>query len=222
MRCVLRAEGLLSPGDDADVSGVLLGTSLGAAGDTSPVPGGDVRSFHARRREFRPMRLVVADPPYPEKSHLYRGHPDYAGEVDHIRLLERLETFDGWALSTSRRGVRDIFHLCPPSAELCVWVKPRGIPPTRGPSNVHEYVIVVPARRRFPGVRDALVAPHARGGDSDLIGRKPPAWCAWVFALLGAEPCDSLDDMFPGSGAVSRAWDEFRRSRTSATGEVAA
>lgn len=29
------------------------------------------------------MRLAIADPPYPGCAHLYRDHPDYAGEVDH-------------------------------------------------------------------------------------------------------------------------------------------
>ena len=46
---------------------------LRAAGQASPVAGG------------RPLRLAYADPPYPGKAWLYRGHPDYAGEVDHAR-----------------------------------------------------------------------------------------------------------------------------------------
>jgi hypothetical protein len=47
------------------------------------------------------LRLAYADPPYPGKSALYRDHRDYAGEVDHEELLERLQGYDGWALSTS-------------------------------------------------------------------------------------------------------------------------
>ncbi len=39
-----------------------------------------------------------------------------------------------------------------------------------------------------------------------VIGAKPAAVCRWIFGLLGAAPGDSLDDLFPGSGAVSRAW----------------
>jgi hypothetical protein len=39
-----------------------------------------------------------------------------------------------------------------------------------------------------------------------VIGMKPPAFCAWVFDLLGAAPGDSLDDLFPGSGMVGRSW----------------
>ena len=39
-----------------------------------------------------------------------------------------------------------------------------------------------------------------------MTGTKPAAFCRWVFTLLGAAPGDSLDDLFRGSGAVSRAW----------------
>jgi len=39
-----------------------------------------------------------------------------------------------------------------------------------------------------------------------VIGVKPAVVCRWIFTLLGAAPSDILDDLFPGSGAVSRAW----------------
>ena len=39
-----------------------------------------------------------------------------------------------------------------------------------------------------------------------VIGAKPGAFCRWVFDLLGAAPGDSLDDLYPGSGAVGKAW----------------
>jgi hypothetical protein len=45
-----------------------------------------------------------------------------------------------------------------------------------------------------------------------VIGAKPAAVCRWIFDLLGAAPGDSLDDLFPGSGAVGRAWAAFTRS----------
>ena len=48
------------------------------------------------------MKLAYADPPYPGRAHLYKDHPDYAGEVDHERLVNDLvANYDGWALSTS-------------------------------------------------------------------------------------------------------------------------
>jgi hypothetical protein len=39
-----------------------------------------------------------------------------------------------------------------------------------------------------------------------VIGAKPAAFCRWLFDLLGAQPRDTLDDLVPGSGAVTRAW----------------
>jgi hypothetical protein len=39
-----------------------------------------------------------------------------------------------------------------------------------------------------------------------VIGAKPAAVCRWIFDLLGAAPGDTLDDLFHGSGAVTRAW----------------
>lgn len=178
--------------------------------DTSPVH--EASKLHQRRAGNGPLRLAYADPPYPGMAHLYRKHQDYAGEVDHRRLVERLSGYDGWALSTSKRALRGILAIAPAEIEICPWVKPHGHATARGPSNVHEYVLVSPARRKLPGVRDALYAAVARGGGSDLIGRKPIAFCAWLFALLGAEPQDSFADLFPGSGMVGRCWSEFSRS----------
>lgn len=175
-----------------------------------------------------PKRLVYADPAYPGLAEKYYGdHPDYRGEVDHVRLLEQLTTggYDGWALSTSRKALRYVLSLVPAWLDdeiiVCPWIKTHHEPKARGPSNKHEYVIVVPARRRMPGPPDCLVAAVARGGDSDLIGRKPLEFIAWLFQLLGAAPRDTLLDLFPGSGIVGRCWDEFCRSAPSLTPAVA-
>ncbi|HET7031118.1 MAG TPA: hypothetical protein VFI34_11450, partial [Candidatus Limnocylindrales bacterium] len=42
-----------------------------------------------------------------------------------------------------------------------------------------------------------------------VIGMKPPAFCTWMFALLGARPGDELDDLYPGSGIVGRTWRDW-------------
>lgn len=39
---------------------------------------------------------------------------------------------------------------------------------------------------------------------------KPEAVCHWAFEMVGARPDDELDDMFPGTGAVWRAWESWR------------
>jgi hypothetical protein len=43
-----------------------------------------------------------------------------------------------------------------------------------------------------------------------LTGAKPEAVCHWAFELLGARPEDDLHDLFPGTGAVTKAWQTWR------------
>ncbi|MGZ4619815.1 MAG: hypothetical protein ACXV3F_14155 [Frankiaceae bacterium] len=53
-----------------------------------------------------------------------------------------------------------------------------------------------------------------------VIGAKPAAVCRWIFTLLGAGPGDTLDDLFPGSGAVSRAWAAYTGQEPSSPAAV--
>lgn len=163
--------------------------------------------------ESHPLKLGYADPPYPGKSkECYQFEATYQGEVDHASLIDRLTThYDGWALSTGAYALRDVLPLCPKKARVCAWVKPIGVSGlTYGLHNTWEALIVVPGRKLRPGKRDWLRAMPARGG-GELIGRKPIAFCAFLFDALGALPGDSFDDLFPGSGVVTNAWNEFVR-----------
>jgi hypothetical protein len=168
------------------------------------------------------MRFAYADPPYPGLARKYYGNePSYAGEVDHPALIAQLEArrlagaIDGWALSTAARSLRYILPLCPEIARPCAWVKPiAGSPRTRGPHNRWEALIVVGGRQRRGSVLDWLRAQPARYGGSDLPGRKPLAFCAWLFDCLGMVPGDTLEDLFPGSGVVGRAWAAVSSSST--------
>ena len=45
---------------------------------------------------------------------------------------------------------------------------------------------------------------------NEITGQKPVAFCHWIFDLLGLTADDELVDIFPGSGAVGRAWDSWR------------
>ncbi|MBQ9916908.1 MAG: hypothetical protein IJO71_06875 [Microbacterium sp.] len=122
------------------------------------------------------LRLAYADPPYPGKSRRYYGsHPDYAGEVDHKRLIEQLcDGYDGSALSTSAEALQSVLAMCPAGSRVAVWV--RGERPTRsaGPLNAWEPVIYWGGRRdasrsttagekvsRRPGERVAEDLPDA-------------------------------------------------------------
>lgn len=160
--------------------------------------------------------FCYADPPYPGTARRYYGdRPEYAGEVDHAGLIASLAAgnYDGWALSTSARALRDVLPLCPLGARVCAWVKPIGVSSlTYGVHNTWEALIVVGGRKRRPGVRDWLRAQPARYG-GDLMGRKPLAFCAWLFDVLGMVPGDRLLDLFPGTGVVARAWHEISARR---------
>lgn len=157
------------------------------------------------------MRLAYADPPYPGRAHLYADHPDYGGEVDHVALIETLTTYDGWALSTSAEALRDILPLCPSEARVLAWVK-------HTVTVSWEPLIVVSARKP-EGVRDWLQCePDSyqwrAKPDSYVIGQKPKPFCMWMFAWIAAEPGDRLDDLFPGSGNVAVAWQEWQQQPT--------
>jgi hypothetical protein len=153
------------------------------------------------------MRLAYADPPYPgNAAKLYGSHPDYAGEVDHARLIAKLQGFDGWALSTSSKALQAVLALCPAGVRVVVWV-----------NHVITYswepVIVSPARP-VSGVRDWLRCEpdgytFRPKPSTYVIGQKPEPFCLWVFQWLGARPEDELADLYPGSGSVSRAWERW-------------
>ncbi|HEX2679540.1 MAG TPA: hypothetical protein VHM19_22980 [Polyangiales bacterium] len=160
--------------------------------------------------------MAYADPPYPGKAWMYRDQPTYAGEVDHVALIASLRaSYDGWALSTSERSLRHLLPLCPRDAYVAPWIKPgNGAPATYGKHNLWEPLIVVPGRRLRPGFRDWLFAHPARRGGT-LVGRKPLAFVAWLFQQLGLLPSDELDDLYPGTGIVGRAWREANRAALS-------
>ena len=166
-----------------------------------------------------PLRLAYADPPYPGNAHLYRRHPDFGGEVDHATLIRRLTTYDGWALSTSAAALPAVLALCPPDVRVAAWHRGERPTPSRWPLNAWEPVIYAGGRPRNPAHVDLRqnrcvdslvhgVAPMTTL-PSRVIGAKPAAFCRWLFHLLGATPEDMFDDLFPGSGAVTRAWHAY-------------
>jgi hypothetical protein len=169
------------------------------------------RSGRAAEAAGPPLRLAYADPPYPGNARLYRGHPDYAGEVDHAELAARLAGYDGWALSTSAAALPAVLALCPPGVRVAAWHRGERAAPSWRPLSAWEPVIYAGGRPVDPAAgrrADSLVlgVSPVRTRPGRVPGAKPAAFCAWVFGLLGAGPADTLDDLYPGSGAVGRAW----------------
>lgn len=156
------------------------------------------------------MNIGYADPPYPGCAHLYASHPDFGGEVDHRALIERLESeFDGWVLHSSSTSMRHVVPMLPEGVRVMSWVK--GFAAFKRNVSVAyawEPVYVKAARKPVVSkrlvMRDWIECPMTlRRG---LTGAKPEAVCHWAFEMLGARPDDVLVDLFPGTGAVTRAW----------------
>jgi hypothetical protein len=158
----------------------------------------------------KPMKIGYADPPYPGCAHLYAAHEDFAGEVDHAVLIQQLQAnFDGWVLHTSSVALPQIAPLVPAGARIMAWVK--GFAAFKRNVSVAyawEPVIVKPARKPVVSkrlvMRDWIESPITlRRG---LTGAKPEKVCHWAFEVVGARPEDDLCDLYPGTGAVTRAW----------------
>lgn len=160
----------------------------------------------------RSMIFAYADPPYPGKSKYY---PERS-EVDHASLVDRLTTDypDGWVLSTSSGSLRDVLALCPAGVRVCAWF--RGARPTKSRRALTSWEPVIVCGGRplqiasSQDLRDALIYQgRFRAFPGAMIGMKPPAFCEWMFRQLGAVRGDRLDDLFPGSGAVTHAWERY-------------
>ena len=160
------------------------------------------------------MRVAYLDPPYPGMSSFYKDHKDYAGEVDHSALGARAASeFDGWILHTASTTLPLVLP-CFRDYRIGSWIKPfcafkRNVPV----AYAWEPVLFKPCRKQVVGrtirpLRDFISCPMTmkRG----LVGAKPEAVCWWAFELVGLRPEDELVDVFPGSGAVTRAWDSWR------------
>ena len=160
----------------------------------------------------RVARFAYADPPYPGKAGYY---PEQT-EVDHRELIAELEAGfpDGWALSTSAAALRDVLSMCPASTRVCAWRRRTRPTKSKRPLSAWE-PLLVHGGRELPTARpqEVLDALDYRGRydtfPGALIGMKPPEFAVWMFGQLGACAGDELVDVFPGSGAIGRAWDLY-------------
>jgi hypothetical protein len=167
------------------------------------------------------MKLHYADPPYLGCGSLYAAHHPQALDWDdpqtHVRLVEQLQDeADGWVLHLS--ATPDSIALYAPlcvkaGARWCSWVKGFAAFKRNVPVAYAWEPVIVKAGRK-PVVSKRLVmrdwiqeSVTLRKG---LTGAKPEAVCHWAFELAAARPDDELTDLFPGTGAVSKAWETWR------------
>lgn len=177
------------------------------------------------------MRLAIADPPYLGRAHWYsdtgrRGtgfrsngrmdrpadHHPAASEWDdparHAMLVaELLRDFDGFAVAMARDSL-PVYLAAMPEARIAVWHNPAAWPPGgRVHATWEPVALQIPCGRRAlrsaQYVKDVLIAVPPR--HEGFIGAKPAAWTRWVLDMLGYDAAvDTVDDLFPGSGAVTR------------------
>lgn len=164
------------------------------------------------------MKAAYADPPYLGMARLYADrHPDaliWDDPDTHAALVARLsDEFEAWALSLHTPSLPTILPLCPQDVRVGAWVKPfASFKPGVNPAYAWEPVIFRggrKGRKGEPTVRDWCAAniTMRRG----FPGAKPEALAFWVFDFLGLQAGDDFTDMFPGSGAVTRAWESYCR-----------
>ena len=164
------------------------------------------------------MKFAYADPPYigQSKRH-YKNHEDYAGEVNHQELIDRLveEYPDGWALSLSAPTLKQILNMCPDDVRVMVWVKPFHAWKNIRPSYGYEPVIVRGGRKANFRTEDKKVLGYQDWVSASitmkkgLTGAKPERFCIWLFEVLNVRPKDTLDDLFPGTGVVSEMYNWY-------------
>lgn len=168
------------------------------------------------------MNFAYADPPYPGCAHFYKDHEDYAGEVDHRELVERLQDeFDFWVLHTNIPGLRmmEREHILPENGiRIGQWIKPfaafkRNVPVAYAYEPVIFKSVRKPVVSKRLVMRDFIEGPVVRASITmkrGLTGAKPEDVCHWAFEVAAARPDDTLHDLFPGTGAVTKAWKSWQ------------
>lgn len=160
------------------------------------------------------MKIGYADPPYPGCAKLYKDHPDYAGEVDHKQLVDRLlAEYDGFILHTSSTALADVLALCPKGVRVMSWVKPFAAF-KRNVSVAYAWEPVLVKACRKPVVTHRVIMrdwfSQSITLKKGLTGAKPEPLIRWLFEMVGAQPEDTLDDMYPGTGIVGRTWEAWK------------
>ena len=167
------------------------------------------------------MKAAYADPPYlgcgeSHYGNIHHAASDYDNPLEHKRLIERLcDEFDCWALSLHEPSLKTILGFCPEDVRVGAWVKPFAAFKANV-TNAYTWEPVIfrfmrKRTRKQATWRDHLSAPITmkRG----LTGAKPERFCFWIFEGLNLLSNDDFSDLFPGSGAVGRAWEKWKSSQ---------
>lgn len=164
------------------------------------------------------MKIAYSDPPYIGCAHLYKEHPDFAGEVDHVALVDRLQSeYDGWVLHAGAHNVSEEI-LAPMMARLgarkCVWVKQfaafkRNVPVAYAWEPVYIKAARKPVVSKRLVMRDWIMCPITM--KKGLTGAKPEAVVHWA-----ENEClmDAAWDCLPGESWRPLHMAEFYRVKS--------
>ena len=113
------------------------------------------------------------------------------------------------------KSLREILPLCPPDCRVMAWVKGFASfkPGIKQAQFAWEPVIVRGGR---PFVENHCVRDWIQESmtlQRGFRGAKPERVIFWLLSVLNAQPQDQLDDLFPGSGAVSAAFESWKNQR---------
>ena len=161
------------------------------------------------------MTFGYADPPYLGLAARFYGKKarPYDKRRAHRKLITRLvrEFPDGWALHCQAPALAVMLAMCPRDVRVAAWVKPFcSFKPNVNPGYAWEPIIFRGGRKHRRGdltVVDWISCSMAmRKG---LRGSKPAAVAAYVLLLLNARPADDVIDLFPGTGTMAQAREQF-------------
>lgn len=155
------------------------------------------------------MKFAYADPPY--KGLAKKHYGAQAEEIDHMALVKKLvDNYDGWALSAHQTHLRELLSYCPKKTRIGIWVKPfasfkKNVNPTYAWEPLLFHAPSRGSKRKF--VHDWVACcPQMK---ALVVGQKPLDFCFWMFQMLGLTPQDGFDDLFPGSGNVNYAHEQY-------------
>ncbi len=172
-------------------------------------------------------RFAYADPPYLGLAEKFYGHlhaeaADYDKPETHKALIDRMcDEFDGWALSLHLPSLKAMLNMCPDDVRVAAWVKPFASFKKNVTRAWCWEPIILWGGRKIPitenTVRDWVEAPAIAENITmrrGFTGAKPSAVTRFIFDWLNMEPGDEFVDLFPGSGAVTDAYQAWLEGHT--------
>ena len=176
------------------------------------------------------VKLAIADPPYLGRAVRYYGaggcgygygknqadnHPEaylWDDPETHKDLARKLlNEYDGFAIALTVHSLSTYLEVIETDSRngirIGAWIKPKSVPSgSRIKTSWEPVIFKIPkARKGYDGgkrVNDHLICNPPT---INFIGAKPIEWTNWVLDVMGYQEGDQVDDLFVGSGMVTKA-----------------